>query len=375
MFGKKSFKNVLQSKSDSEPKTKSNEPQKLDEETTIIEDISDNIVQNNFDSEIKPTTSLTANLIQEILTIDDITIRPVVDYSTEQIIYPILSAIGESPNNVMILEDLVAQGVLDKQIGEKLIACPLHPNSISSSVRVYCPKCNSMQIEKLNLFEHKKCGHIMEGKDSGSESISSICPSCTKEIKNFEHEIKILAMWYKCQSCSEKFDDATLKIHCRKYNHDFEPNSGKLSTLFCYQLRTLHVSKNSDITQIKIELLKLLKGFNFITKQNALIKGKSQNMHEIPLYVLSSTGEMLLIFIKNKFEGINDSDINSILVTMLDVEPTRTLFVTSSKFMDGVENLAKHYHIDVISETDFSKLLAGVEEYISSWQTDKGVKK
>jgi hypothetical protein len=60
---------------------------------------------------------------------------------------------------------------------------------------------------------------------------------------------------------------------------------------------------------------------------------------------------------------------------MLDIEPTRTLFVTPSKIMDGVENLAKHYHISVISDPDFSKILAGVEEFVSSWYIDNGVQK
>jgi DNA-directed RNA polymerase subunit RPC12/RpoP len=213
----------------------------------------------------------------------------------------------------------------------------------------------------------------MEGKDSGSDSFSSICPSCAKEIKDMGLEIKVLAMWYKCEDCSEKFDDATLKIHCRKHNHDFDPNSGKLNNLFCYKLRTLHVSQNSDSTQIKNELVKLLNGFNFSTKQNVLIKGKSDNMHEIPIYVTSPSGkESLLIFIKNQFEGIQESDMNSILVTMLDIEPTRTLFVTPSKIMDGVENLAKHYHISVISDPDFSNILARVEEFVSSWYIDTG---
>jgi len=352
-------------------------PQKLDDELNETENISNHTMSIDYDAELlKSSTNRTASLIQEILKIKDITINPTFDYSNDQIIYPILSTIGESPSNSTFLDDLVTEGVLDRQIYEKMIVCPLHPNSISSSVRVYCPKCNSMQIEKLNLFEHKKCGHIMEGKDSGCDSLSSICPSCTKEIKDIQLEIRVLAMWYKCEGCSEKFDDATLKIHCRKHNHDFDPNSGKLNNLFCYKLRTLHVSKNSDTTQIKNELVKLLNGFNFSTKQNALIKGKSQNMHEIPIYVSSSSGkESLLIFIKNQFEGIQESDMNSILVTMLDIEPTRTLFVTPSKILDGVENLAKHYHISVISDPDFSKILSGVEEFVSSWYVDNGVHK
>jgi|CXWL01.1.fsa_nt_gi ribosomal protein L44E len=379
MFGRKFIKNELKSKSESnlESVFESKLDPILNDESKDVKNTEHSSVPINYDSELlKSSTSRTASLIEEILKIDNVTISPTFDYSNDQIIYPIMSTIGESPNNTMFLDDLVTDGILDKQIYEKLIVCPIHPNSISSTVRVYCPKCNSMHIEKLNLFEHKKCGHIMEGKNSFFDSDSSICPSCSKEIKNIELEIKVLAMWYKCEACSEKFDDGTLKIHCRKHNHDFDVNSGKLNNLFCYKLKTLHVSQNSDSTQIKNELVKLLNGFNFTTKQNELVKGRSGNMHEIPIYATSASGnESLLIFIKNQFEGIQESDMNYILVSMLDINPTRTLFVTPSNIVEGVENLATHYHISVISDPDFSKLLSRVEEFVSSWYTNNGVHK
>ena len=394
MFGRKSAKIELKSQpeskleSASESKLESASESKLEsasesklnlilnDESKKIENTSASKVPLNYDSELlKSSTSRIAILIEEVLKVKDVTITPVFDYSNDQIIYPILSTIGESPNNTAFLEDLVTDGVLDKQIYEKLIVCPLHPNSISSTVRVYCPKCNSMHIEKLNLFEHKKCGHIMEDKNASFDSDSPICPSCSKEIKNIELEIKVLAMWYKCESCSEKFDDVTLKIHCRKYNHDFDPNSGKLNDLFCYKLKTLHVSQNSDSTQIKNELVKLLHGFNFTTKQNELVKGKSGNMHEIPIYATSPNNDSLLIFIKNQFEGIRESDMNYILVSTLDIDPKHSLFVTPSEIAEGVENLANHYHISVISDPDFSKILSRVEEFVSSWHGTSGAPK
>ena len=380
MFGRKSLKSEI--KPESESKLESLPESKLEpilqNNSKDIKNIVNSLVPINYESELlKSSTSRIAGLIQEVLKMDNITISPIFDYSNDQIIYPILSTIGESPNNTMFLDDLVTDGVLDKQIYEKIIVCPLHPSSISSTVRVYCPKCNSMHIEKLNLFEHKKCGHIMEGKNSSfSDSDSPICPSCSKEIKNIGLEIKVLAMWYKCEACFEKFDDAALKIHCRKHNHDFDANSGKLNNLFCYKLKTLHVSKNSDSTQIKNEIVKLLNGFNFTTKQNELVKGRSGNMHEIPIYATTPSGkESLLIFIKNQFEIIRESDMNYILVSKLDIDPTRTLFVTPSSIGEGVENLAGHYHINVISDPDFSKILSRVEEFVSAWYANNGVQK
>jgi hypothetical protein len=72
----------------------------------------------------------------------------------------------------------------------------------------------------------------------------------------------------------------------------------------------------------------LLQGFNFNAKLNVSIKGKSGNVHDIPIYAKSKTSdESLLIFIKNPSDGIGQSDMNSILVPKLDIDPTNTLLV------------------------------------------------
>ena len=183
-------------------------------------------------------------------------------------------------------------------------------------------------------------------------------------------------MWYQCDDCSEKFDNAIVKLHCRKHEHDFDINSGQFVTTFSYKLKNSEISINSDTNQIKDELLKLLHGFNFSAQLNAPIKGKSGNIHEIPIYGKSNTSdESILIFIKNPSGGIDQSDVNSILVPKLDINPTNTLLVTVSGVNDGVENLVNHYAIDLISEPDFSQIISHVEKFVSAWYSKKGVKK
>jgi nitrite reductase/ring-hydroxylating ferredoxin subunit len=317
----------------------------------------------------KPSTSKAVRLIQEVQKIEDRTIKPFVDYNEGHLFYPILSKIGEVQDNIEYLDGLVTDGILEQKIYEKLIVCPIHPDTFSSSVRLYCPKCHSMNVEKLKLFEHKKCGYITESSNFDfSDHDNSNCPSCKKPIKNFEKEIRVPAMWYQCNGCSEKFDNAVIKLHCRKHEHDFDTNSGQFITTFSYKLKNSEMSINSDTSQIKDELLKLLQGFNFTAKLNVSVKGKSGNVHEIPIYGKSKTSnESILIFIKNKPAGIDQSDMNTILVPKLDINPTNTLLVTVSDINDGVDSLAKHYDIDLISEPDFSQIISRVEEFVSKW--------
>jgi hypothetical protein len=372
MFGRKST-----SKSEPKPLSIASITSILKKES-LPEQTTKTIPVVNSESDLPvPSTSKSVNLIQEVQKLDDKTIKPFINYSEGSIFYPILSKIGETQDNVSYLDDLVSDGILAKQIYEKLIVCPLHPTVFSSSMRLYCPKCNSMNVEKLNLFEHKKCGYIAESKNFDfSNTEHSICPSCIKEIKNFEKEIRVPAMWYQCEDCTEKFDNAVIKLHCRKDDHDFDTNSGKFITTFCYKLKNSNISNISDTAQIKNELLKLLHGFNFTAELNSLVKGKSGNVHEIPIFGKSkSTGNTILIFIKNQSTGVDEADMNSILIPKLDIEPKNTLLVTVSGVKEGVENLAKHYDINLISDPDFSKIISRVEEFVSVWHAHDGDRK
>ncbi|NOQ44400.1 MAG: hypothetical protein GQ471_01875 [Nitrosopumilus sp.] len=313
-------------------------------------------------------TSKTVRLIQEVQKLEDRTIKPFVDYNEGRLFYPVLSKIGEAQDNITYLDGLVIDGILEQKIYEKLIVCPLHPDTFSSHIRLYCPKCHTLDVEKLNLFEHKRCGYITESSNFDfTSNADSICPSCKKLIKNFEKEIRVPAMWYQCNGCSEKFDNAVLKLHCRKHEHDFDTNSGQFITTFSYKLKNSETTINSDTNQIKDELLKLLQGFNFTAKLNVSIKGKSGNVHEIPIYGKNKNNESILIFIKNRSDGIDQSDMNTILVPKLDINPTNALLVTISDINDDIKNLAKHYDIHLISEPDFSQIISRVEEFISKW--------
>ena len=373
MFGRKS-NNESKSKSEAKFPHIGGIASILKNESTHVQNIVESTKVNLEPDLPKPSTSKSVNLIQEVQKLDNKTIKPFIDYTEGRIIYPVLSNIGETQDNVSYLDDLVSDGILAKHIYEKLIVCPIHPTVFSSSMRLYCPKCHSMNVEKLNLFEHKKCGYIAESKNFDFSNVDhSICPSCQKDIKNFEKEIRVPAMWYQCEDCTEKFDNAVIKLHCRKHDHDFDTNSGKFITTFCYNLKNSDISNISDTTQIKDELVKLLRGFNFTAELNSLVKGKSGNTHEIPVFGKSkSNNDSILIFIKNQSTGVDESDMNSILIPKLDIDPKNTLLVTVSDVKDGVENLAKHYGINLISDPDFSKIISRVEEFVSAWYANNG---
>ena len=289
--------------------------------------------------------------------------------------YPILSKVGQSPDDIAFLDELADDGTLNKEVFEKLIICPLHPDAFSSSVRLYCPKCNSLNVDKLNLFEHKKCGYITESREYDfSDPKNSTCPSCKKKIEDFRKEIRIPAMWHQCLDCDEKFDNAIVKLYCRQHEHDFDTNSGQFVTTYSYRLKDYEAPITSDDDKMHEDLQKLLNEFNFTVDFKVSVKGKSGNSHKIPIYAKNtSTGEGIAIFINRQTENISQVDINAILITILDVGPKSILMLTPASVEDDALPVAKQYGIEIIS-SDLSKIIQNVDEFVSERYSRNGEK-
>lgn len=313
-------------------------------------------------------------LLLEIEKIPDKTIKPVVDFNENSLFYPLLSRIGESPDNFKILDDLVEEGVLVKQVFEKLIICPTHPQAYSSSVRLYCPKCGSLNVDKLNLYEHRRCGFITESTvyDFAKEK-NPVCPSCKKPIVDFKKEIKSPAMWHQCIDCHDKFDNAIVKLYCRQFEHDFETNSGQFVTTYSYRLKDYDAPITSDDDKLQDDLEKLLNEFNFETEFKATVAGKSGNSHKIPIYTINkSSREAIAIFVHRSQENLTQADVNSILISILDVGPKHTLLLSKSGVSEEVKPVAKQYGIDIISDPDLSRIIQHVNEFVSERYSRNG---
>ena len=82
----------------------------------------------------------------------------------------------------------------------------------------------------------------------------------------------------------------------------------------------------------------------------------------------------MAIFVNRSTDSVSQSDINSILIPILDVGPKHILLLATSGVGDEVRPLAKQYGIDIISEPDLSKILHHVEEFVSERYSRNGEK-
>jgi len=315
-------------------------------------------------------------LIKKINSSKEKMVAPKIDISSGKITYPLLTEINESENNIEFLEKLSASSsdVLEKTVYEKFLVCPQHPESLSVNVRLYCPHCKSMNIEKLHLFEHIKCGHISEKRsfENSNEKNSIKCPSCNKIISDFKKELRVPAMWYLCKHCNEKFDNVLVKIHCRNHNHDFETNQSHMINIPGFKIKSDDDEISIDVSATSNRLTELLQRHDFNVEENYSIKGKSGHYHHIDLFAENKYGKTIFVFIKKSNIEIDNSEINSKIIQVLDTSPTIAILVGFASISEKAKSIATSYNVSIVSEHDTNKIISSTDDVLNEQLSNLG---
>jgi len=295
-------------------------------------------------------------------------IAPYIDMNQGLITYPILDQIGEEPTNLDLLDKLTSPtfDVLEKVTYERLAVCPEHPESLAVNIRLLCARCNSTDISKLHLIEHRRCGYISENTnfEIAPDGTVTKCPSCKKQIRNSKTEIAMPAMWYTCNKCKKKFDEVTIKLHCRKFNHDFDVNKSHTIVVPGYRLKNLADASNSSISPILDQLKSLLKSYGFSAEENFTVAGKSGNQHRINIYGADDNNRTVFIFIKNPNSESDASELNSKIIEVLDTSPTVTILIGFPSISEKAKAITTNYNIALITQKDPQEILSSINKIL-----------
>lgn len=310
-----------------------------------------------------------SRLVGIILGSNEDSIKPSVNFEDNLWTYPLLEQLGSPEHISSLLEELSSstEGILEKSEYERLPVCPKHPQYISNSIKMYCSSCHSSDVMKLHLIEHTVCGHIntKSGFGESSEELSK-CESCNKTIKDPEKELRKLGRWYECKQCKSRFDDLVIKLHCRKFNHDFDINQADIAVIPYYKLKVdaKSVSTYSYSLVPKLTALKILEGFTI--EPSSTVKGKSGVMHKASIYAYNRENKTILIDIKSSESEIGDAEINSMLVKVLDTSPSVAILIGIPSVSEMAKSLAASHNISVVTGKEFTEILGTVEQILKS---------
>jgi hypothetical protein len=350
-------KNPLKYKKDSQPNQK---PSKSEQKSAILQDELPEIKEILRWKE--ENSQKISKILDKIKHSSNGVLLPQIDLDKGLIQYSILTEIGESDSN--FLEKLSHQklGLFEKFVYNQFLICPDHKSSFLVSVRLCCPKCNSIDIHKLHLFEHKICGCIMEkSKFSDTQEQDKLkCPSCNRMIKNPQKELRVPASWYVCNDCKEKFDDVVVAFHCKEFDHDFAVNEAQMVTAYGYTLADSTGHQPLDSPKLKAELGKILSKYGFSAEENYTAKGKSGHDHKIDICGINNKNETIFIFIN----GSHDSEIDSKIIQILDTAPKIALIIGFASISEKTKSIASKYNVSIISSQNVGEIISESEKLL-----------
>lgn len=306
-------------------------------------------------------------IIELVLSSKEDNIIPSVNFEENMWSYPLLEHLGSPEHVSALLEEISSPSVnvLEKGEFERLPVCPKHPQYLATSVKLYCSGCLSSNVAKLHLIEHKACGYITTKIGFGEVSTGiSQCASCKKTIKDPENELRKLGRWYECNNCKIRFDDLVTKLHCRKFDHDFEINQAAIAIVPYYKLK-------ADAKSVSIYTISLIPQFQklsafkgFTVEGSTSVKGKSGVMHKTSIFASNRENKTVLIDVKSGESTLGDAEINSMLVKVLDIAPSVAIFVGVPEVSETGKALATAHNISIVTGKDFEEIIQSTEQIL-----------
>lgn len=302
------------------------------------------------------------NIMHRLITAKVEEIVPVIDLNSSETRYPILDAIGINSMDSKILDSMAHVGILEKSLHDKLLVCPDHPDTLSVSIRLYCPKCKSFDVFRMNLVEHKLCGFIATKETFENNKLS--CPSCNAPIKS-QKEVGFPGMWYECKGCKGKFDSPTIMLRCRHHNHDFTINEAKKIDVYSYKLKKEAEKEFYDNYILLAPLRKILEPAGFKVEAAVSVLGKSSISHKVTLY--AHTEDVKIIIDAKRAESeVPDQFLIAMFAKVIDISPKLALFVAMPSVSESTKMLAKNYGIIVIEGKTLPEVLNSIIETLNS---------
>lgn len=286
------------------------------------------------------------NIMHRFITAKVEDIVPVIDLNTGEIRYPTLDAVGLDSVNVEVLESMTSVGILERSLSDRLLACPKHPDTLSISLRLYCPKCKSFDVVRMNLIEHRICGFIATREVYEKNNL--ICPSCKASLKE-QKDIAFRGVWHECYACKGKFDSPTVMLRCRHHNHDFAINDAKKVDVYSYKLVKESEKEFYDNYILVAPLRKLLEPAGFEVEAAVSVPGKSGIAHKVTLYAHNRANDLkIIIDAKTSESEVPDQFLIGMFAKVIDIKPNAAIFAAIPSVSESSKTLAGNYGVTVV---------------------------
>jgi CheY-like chemotaxis protein len=160
-----------------------------------------------------------------------------------------------------IFQSLAKKGYLKPREHIRALICPQ-----CGSPHVYskytCPRCQSIEINRMRLIEHPFCGYtgFTDKFTSGSHLV---CPNCQTDLSpalgmprgdGSKQDYKIIGSSFECEDCGHRFDRPNNQNSCQECGLTFDYKSARYEKLYSYEIPEDVIKKLrvTDVIQVLV---------------------------------------------------------------------------------------------------------------------------
>jgi len=296
-------------------------------------------------------------ILNIILQEQDKSINPLINNKGE-IIYPLLEGI-----DIRVLDGMVSSNILEKRIYDRVLICPQHRRCLLYS-RLYCPKCNSTDVNSIYLIEHILCGYINEiNRFKGHDDL--VCPKCNTAMN--DKSTLVLGRWYSCNSCGNRFNNPIIKLHCY-YNHDVDVRDADTIILYSYTLYKGTIVGENDIRTLLDSIYNTLRSKGFNVMKNHQLKGSSNMLHNVSIYAEYKGRYNIVIeyCINKENKKVGQDEFLQAIIKINDIQPQYSILICVPDIEDNLRDIATTNNIYVVSGNNMNSIIVKVLDIITS---------
>jgi len=277
-----------------------------------------------------------------------------------EIIYPLLEGI-----DIRILDEMVSSNILERRIYDRVLACPQHGRCLLYA-SLYCPKCNSNDVNSIYLIEHILCGYINEiNKFNNSNNDDLVCPKCNTTMN--DKSTLVLGRWYLCNSCGNRFNNPIVRLHC-PYNHDVDVRDAVIVVLYNYMLYKGTIVSENDIRILLDSIYNTLRSKGFNVTKNHTLKGNSNTLHNVSMYAEYKGRYNIVIeyCINKEKKKVGQDEFLQEIIKISDIQPHYSILICVPDIEDHLRDIATTNNIYVVSGQNMNSIIVKVLDIINS---------
>ena len=284
--------------------------------------------------------------------------------SNETPTYSALSTLGDAdPKKVQsALNDLVESGILQKDLYEKMIACPQCHRTSNIFARVKCPKCDSFKVNINRLMQHADCGAIYRNEEYYGPS-GAICPKCGTKLSE-ESQLKNVGVVFECESCKSIFSDPNRAFYCRNCASEFQLKNSELTDIYSYRL-SQDVKSEAKETLTVLEVADKIGKLGFTVSAPGTMTGRSGVNHEFTLTCSKKDKQMAIDF-ASAAEKVSTKTVLSSYAKFMEVPSATKMIVAIPTLEQQAKDLLNTNHIEHIETEDTNAIVEKIKGFLWS---------